>query len=192
MYPLLDEQGNVLTWFGRDMHYDKKVTEWNTSGRDPDQKPAKTRFVKDFRRGQELFGQHGSKRLKDNPDLRESLATIGLIIVEGQNDVIRLDTLGAPAVGLMSNTATELQLQKMIRFAKQTAGSRIVLLPDNDSDGEKGFKELLWKLCGVPQIDVKLGWSREMFSGRFDGHQPESLSSEEWEFLLPTLQRRKP
>jgi len=48
----------------------------------------------------------------------------------------------------------------------------------------------LWKLSGVPQIDVKLGWSREMFSGRFDGHQPESLSSEEWEFLLPTLQRR--
>ncbi len=190
MYPLLDEAGDVLTWFGRDLNFEEKYLKWDQEGRDPDKRPSKTRFVSGFKRGLELFGQHGRDRLKDNPLLRESLATTGLMVVEGPNDVIRLDTLGAAAVGLMSNQATSEQIVKLIRFAKETAAGRIVLLPDNDADGERGFKDLLWKLQGVEGIDVQLGWSRWMFDGKFAGRQPESLSSEEWKEVLPTLRRR--
>ena len=190
MYPLLDENGEVLTWFGRDMHYDAKLLKWTQAGCNPDDKPPKTRFVKGFSRGRELFGQHGRQRLRNNPALREGLARMGLFVCEGQNDVIRLDSLGAPAVGVMSNTATDLQIEKIIRFARQAAGGRIILMPDNDADGERGFKETLWKLASVAGIDVRLGWSSDAFSGRFAGRQPESLSSEEWEFLAPTLQWR--
>jgi DNA primase len=34
-------------------------------------------------------------------------------VVEGQNDVIRLDTLGFPAIALCSNKATETQIDKL-------------------------------------------------------------------------------
>ena len=56
----------------------------------------KHRFVKDFHRGLELYGQNGAARLQE-PHVRESLASIGLVVAEGPNDVIKLDTLGVAA-----------------------------------------------------------------------------------------------
>ena len=50
--------------------------------------------MKNFHRGLELFGQH---RLRDAA-VREQIAKLGLIVVEGPNDVIALDGLGVPAV----------------------------------------------------------------------------------------------
>ena len=68
-----------------------------------------------------------------------------------------LDTLGLAAVGLCSNKATDEQIAKLSRFARKTANRRIVLLPDNDPEGEEGFKELLWRLSQCDGIKVKLG-----------------------------------
>lgn len=191
MYCLANERNDVVTWFGRDLNFEQKRRDWDQSGRDAQKKPHKTRFVTGFHRGQELFGQHGPRRLQQNPELRAWLQDAGLIVVEGPNDVIRLDTLGAASVGLMSNKATSDQIRKLTRFARDRADNRIVLLPDNDKDGEDGFMRLHWQLSGVSDIDVHLGWSRQMFNGRFRDRQPESLSSEEWSFLAPTLLRKE-
>ncbi|MCA9048391.1 MAG: hypothetical protein KDA89_06665 [Planctomycetaceae bacterium] len=190
MYPLQNEQGDVLTWFGRDLRYEEKRLQWQSNGAAADDCPAKTRFVSGFRRGSELFGQHGLQRLKANPQLRTWLHSVGLAVVEGANDVIRLDTLNAAAVGLLSNSATDCQIRTIIRFSRQTARSRIVLLPDNDREGEDGFMRLLWHLSGTSDVNVRLGWSRQMFGGRFNGRQPESVSETELQFLTQSLQKQ--
>lgn len=57
----------------------------------------------------------------------------------------------------------------------------------NDKEGEDGFMRLLWNLCGVSNIDVKLGWSRQMYVGRFNGRQPESLTPDELNHLRSEL-----
>jgi len=39
---------------------------------------------------------------------------------------------------------------------------------------------LLWKLCEA-QLQVRLGWSSNMFKGTFQGLQPEDVSMEVWQ-----------
>ena len=66
VYPVLAENGKVLAWVGRDVHFEQKELEFarlspaERAGQSP---PAKHRFPKGFHRGQELFGQH-AKRLR--------------------------------------------------------------------------------------------------------------------------------
>ena len=189
VYAYPNEQNDILTYFGRDPAYNRKWHEWKQKGAREKNKPMKHRFVKGFQRGLELFGQNGIQRLSENR-LQESLQQLGLAVVEGPNDVIRLDCLNVGAVGLCSNQATDDQITKIVAFARQVARGQVVLLPDCDPEGETGFKELLWKLNEQPDIRVKLGWSSGMFEGRFAGRQPESLTDEEWnECLRPTLLR---
>jgi DNA primase len=78
--------------------------------------------------------------LKDRR-LKESLGKQGLFVVEGQNDVIRLDTLGLPAVALCSNKATETQINKLEQLARTASQSRLVLTPDNDEEAEEESEE---------------------------------------------------
>lgn len=110
VYAYLSETGDVLTWFGRDPEFEEKQHRWITGGK-LDREPEKFHFVKGFHRGLELFGQHAS-RLKE-PGYREAIAATGIVVVEGPNDVIALDALGVPAVGLCSNTVTAEQCQKI-------------------------------------------------------------------------------
>ena len=182
--PVLSETGDVLTWFGRDPGFEDKHRQWEAGGRQ-DREPEKFHFVKGFHRGLELFGQHAS-RLQE-PSYREQLSELGLIVVEGRTDVIALDCLGVPSVGLMSNIMTREQAAKLTRFAKLLAGNRIVLLLDCDPAGETGAKEALWLLAQT--CDVRLGWSSSAFSGQFAGRQPESLTRDEWDMLATNLAR---
>jgi len=93
------------------------------------QRPTRqTLFPKGFHRGFELFGQQAS-RLKE-PGYREFIQQHGLILVEGFNDVINLDTFGIPALAIMSNRMTEAQGEKVIRFAKQPGINRVNLMFD--------------------------------------------------------------
>ena len=186
VYGYFDERDNVLSYFGRDPDFERKWQNWERSGRPEKGKPIKHRFVKGFHRGLELYGQNGRQRLQDEK-LRESIAALGLSIVEGPNDVIRLDCLGVGAVGLCSNKATDEQVREITRFARQIAGGKVVLLPDTDTEGESGCKELLWKLSQCEGIRPKLAWSSEMFGGAFRDRQPESLSVEEWERIRANL-----
>jgi 5S rRNA maturation endonuclease (ribonuclease M5) len=184
VYPLLSEAGDVLTWFGRDPSHEDKHRQWEAQQRQG-LEPEKFHFVKGFHRSLELFGQHAG-RLKE-PGFRESLQSLGLVLVEGPNDVIALGELGAPAVGLCSNRVSEEQSRKLVRFARQVAGGRIVLMLDCDPEGETGAQQVLAMLAA--HCDVRLAWSARTDGGRYRGRQPESLTAEEWEALRAPLAR---
>ncbi len=116
----------------------------------------------------------------EEPQLQESLKQNGLVVVEGMNDVIRLDELGICAVGLCSNLATETQIEAIVRFAKQVANNRLLSFPDNDPEGEAGFKELLWELnesknfAELASLDVT------------DARQPKEIYY--WKWVAPQRQ----
>ncbi|MBI2480663.1 MAG: hypothetical protein HYV60_19170 [Planctomycetia bacterium] len=175
LYPVLSEHGKVLAWAGRDVQYEQKEREYQQltpaerSGKEP---PAKHRFPKGFHRGVELFGQHSS-RLRE-PGYREFISQHGLIIVEGFNDVIGLDNLGVPALGIMSNRMTEAQGDKVLRFAKQLGVNRVNLMFDCEDSGSEGAKDALW-FFSERQLDVRLVWSPGMHDGKYRGRQPESM-----------------
>lgn len=176
VYPVLSEYSEVLTWFGRDPEFEIKHDKWiaaNREGREPE----KFHFVKGFQRGLELFGQNGRERLQERQH-RDRLRELGLVVVEGPNDVIALDAFGVPAVGLCSNTITDAQVGKIVRWANELASGLVTLMLDCDAEGESGAHQALWKFA--QHCRVRLGWSSEMFSGRFKGWQPESLNVEEW------------
>lgn len=178
VYPILSERGEVLTWFGRDPEWEVKHAAWLSKG-GVGREPEKFHFVKGFHRGLELFGQHAS-RLQE-PGYRKQIARLGVIVVEGPNDVISLDALGVPAVGACSNTITEGQVQKLARWAKQLSGGVVTVMFDCDEEGEKGAKQALALLA--EHCRVRLAWSPVAWNGRFRNRQPESLTAEEWEML---------
>ena len=123
-----------------------------------------------------MFGQHAS-RLQE-PGYRDAIARCGIIVVEGFNDVIGLDAIGAPSLAIMSNKITEPQVAKIERFARALASGKETLLFDADDAGDDGAKEALW-LLAQRGLDVWLGWSRAMHGGKFAGRQPENLTSDE-------------
>jgi hypothetical protein len=179
-YTQRDERGEVISYSGRDVAYEDKWRDWLRQGKPDDKKPAKHKYVKGYRRGLELFGQQAARL--DEPHVAESLRQFGLGVVEGANDVIRLDALGVAAVGLCSNKATDEQVKKIVRFARQAAAGRVLLLPDTDDEGELGFKELAWRLL-EEGLHVRLGWSRTVQGGAFANRQPEQLTPDEWQRL---------
>ncbi len=186
VYAHTNEAGDILSYSGRDPAFADKWNEWLRAGRPEKTRPMKHRYVKGYHKGLELYGQ-SADRLQDRR-LKESLGRIGLTVVEGMNDVIRLNELGVAAVGICSNQATDEQLEKLTRFARAAANGRIVLLPDNDDEGETGFKELLWSLA-ERGLDVRLAWSRRSHGGQFNGRQPEDLTPEDWQSLMTHLAR---
>ncbi|MBI1314488.1 hypothetical protein GC176_24615 [bacterium] len=187
LYPVLSEHGKVLAWVGRDVQFEQREREFQQlspverSGKEP---PAKHRFPKGFHRGVELFGQQAS-RLKE-PGYRDFIADHGLIVAEGFNDVIGLDNLGVPALGIMSNRMTDTQGEKIARFAKQLGVERVNLMFDCEATGVEGAKEALW-FFAERKFDVRLVWSPAMYNGEYQGKQPESLTQEE---VVGLLRRR--
>lgn len=180
VYTHRNERGDVLSYSGRDLTFEQKWQKWLRVGRPEGKKPHKHRYVSGYHKGQELYGGQ-ALRLKETY-VRASLDRFGLVIVEGMNDVLRLETLGVAAVGLCSNKATDSQVEKLVRFAQQAADNRITLFPDCDEAGETGFKALLWQLA-ERQLEVRLGWSRQMFGGQFADRQPEDLSESDWQII---------
>lgn len=184
IYPVLSENGKVLSWVGRDVHYEEKEKEFTRlspaerSGKEP---PAKHRFPKGFHRGLELFGQQSSRL--NEPGYREFIERHGIIVVEGFNDVIGLDNLGIPALGIMSNHMTEAQGEKITRWAKQLSSRKVVLMFDCESSGVEGAKEALW-YCAQQQLEVRVAWSPSMYMGRFNTKQPEQLTRIEVDSLI--------
>jgi len=190
IYPLLREDGKVLAWVGRDPLYEEKEREFQClipAEREKRKEPQKHKVPSGFARGGELFGQH-TARLNET-GYRETIAECGIIVVEGFNDVIGLDNLGVPSVGLCSNRMTEQQAEKVARWARQVAGGKVTLLLDCDDTGDDGAKEALW-LLAQRSVDVRLGWTQAMHGGVFRGRQPEQLTSEEWqEAIRPVVVR---
>ena len=184
VYPMLSENGDVLTWFGRDPEYEAKHQVW-AAGDKQEREPEKFHFVKGFHRGNELFGQHRFQA----EEVGDKLKGIGLIVVEGPNDVIALDALGVPAVGLCSNTITAEQAKKTKYLADAIAGGVVTLMLDCDAEGEGGAKLALVEIA--KKCAVRLAWSSDMHNGAFKGRQPESLGREEWEKILRVSNGRR-
>jgi 5S rRNA maturation endonuclease (ribonuclease M5) len=174
VFPYLSQQGEVLTWFGRDPDYEDKHKSWEASDRS-ESEPTKFHFVKGFHRGIELFGQH---RIASS-EARESFAKLGVVTVEGPNDVIRLDTLGVTALGLCSNSITREQAAKLAAIARNHGNGTVTVMLDCDPEGENGMKQCLGYLAQL--CPVRLAWTSRMYGGKFKSYQPENLSSEQWQ-----------
>ena len=173
VYPMLSEDGEVLTWFGRDPEYEGKAHEWIVGGREG-KEPEKYHFVKDFRRGLELFGQH---RLAD-AEVRSKAARVGIAVTAGPNDVIALDALGIPTLGLCAKAVTPEQAQRLDGCLRETRAPALVVLLDCDEEGDQAAREILVALA--EHCPVRLAWSPTMHGGRFKGRAAASLTPEEW------------
>lgn len=173
VYPYCSDNGEILTWFGRDPNFEEKHKAWSATDRS-EREPEKFHFVKGFHRGLELFGQH---RLRDS-EAAATLKSLGLIVVEGPNDVIRLDTLGVTAVGLCSNTITREQAAKAAQLARELGNGIVTIMLDCDPEGENGMKQCLGYVSQL--APVRLAWTSRMYGGKFKGRQPEALTVEQW------------
>lgn len=180
-YAHRNTRGDIVTYSGRDLNFEDKQTKWILDGKPDGKKPNKHRYVVGYKRGAELYGGHISRL--EEPAIKESLEQHGLVVVEGMNNVIRLDALGVCAIGVCSNKATHQQVDMMVKFAQQVGNNRIMLLPDCDPEGETGFQPLLWQLA-ERTTNVRLGMSSQMFNGQFAGKQPEDLTAENWETIV--------
>lgn len=178
-------KGEVISYSGRDLTFESKWDEWQIAGKPEGKKPAKHRYVAGYHRGIELYGAMASRL--NEPALKDSLDKYGLIVVEGMNDVIRLDELNLCAVGITSNRATETQVTSLVQFAQQVANNRILLFPDCDEEGESAFKDLLWKLAEA-QVHVRLGPISKSHNGLFASRQPEDLDIDD----LIHIQQNRP
>src|SRR5205823_13769721 len=138
--------------------FEEKHAAWEKTDKS-EREPEKFHFVKGFHRGIELFGQH----LLRAPDKAEKLKGLGLVIVEGPNDVIRLSTLGVPAVGLCSNTITREQAEKAARLAREQGNGIVTIFLDGDAEGENGMKQCLGYLAQLTA--VRLAWTSKMYGG---------------------------
>lgn len=190
IYPILAEDGKLLAWVARDPQFESKEQAFNALApeqRSKEKKPYKHKFPVDFHRGQELFGQHASRL--NEPRYREMIATCGIIVVEGFNDVMGLDAVGVPAVAIMGNKITEHQVAKVERFARSLANGKVSLLFDADGPGDDGAKEAQW-LLAQRDLDVRLGWTRSMHAGRFSERQPESITVDEWQRVIRAAMSR--
>jgi hypothetical protein len=187
VYPMISEEGDVLTWFGRDPEFEARHQEWASGGKEG-REPDKFHFVKGFHRGLELFGQH---RLREE-GIGEKVKEVGLVVVEGPNDVIALDALGVPAVGLCSNTVTKEQAAKLACFSETVGNGTVTLMLDCDPEGEAGTRQAVVELAQL--CAVRFAWLSSMHGGAFKGRQPESLKLEDWrtirEFLVDRAAQR--
>lgn len=181
VYGYCNDAAEVLTWFGRDPEFEDKHKSWSASGR-TEKEPEKFHFVKGFHRGGELFGVDHLAEAGRGDKIRE----LGLLLVEGPNDVIRLDTLGIPAVALCSNTITREQAEKVVKISREQGSGIVTIFLDCDPEGLSGMKQCLGYIAQL--APVRLAWTDRMHGGKFGGRQPESLSLQEWQgieaFLL--------
>ena len=190
VYAFLSNDNQLLGWIGRDPAFEEKEAEFLSMP--PEQRgtrkpPVKYRFPKGFHRGLELFGQQG-RRLKE-PGYREAISAHGILVVEGLNDVIALDAMGVPTVGLCSNRVTEQQVAKIAYWSRRLCGGRVTLMFDCQPAGDEGSREALW-LLAQQGLDVRLAWSQAMHGGKFAGREPESLAREAWESIIgPAIER---
>jgi hypothetical protein len=195
-YRFLSEDNQTLCFVGRNAKYEEELRAFEATPQELRlerklKAPMKHKFPQQelFRRGLELYGQHSS-RFDAHPEYRECIAKHGVIVVEGFNDVLALDSLGVPSVAVCSNRITHDQAAKVIRFAKHFGDGKISLMFDCEDTGDEGAKEALWLFAQhAPDLNVRLVWSQAMHGGQFTGRQPESLGREELdEDLLPALQ----
>ncbi len=184
VYAHKNQRGEIISYSGRDPGFEAKWERWIRDGKPDTRKPMKHKYVKGFAKGNELYGQQAT-RLQET-SLQESLDDHGLFVVEGMNDVIKLDSLGIAAVGTCSNRATDAQVDRIAQFANRAACGKVVLLPDLDDDGEAGYKDLLWRLT-ERNVETQLGWSRNLVDPASNSRQPEDIDQNVLQAILKRI-----
>jgi hypothetical protein len=167
--------GEMLTWFGRNVRFEEQLARWKASDRS-ESEPIKTRFVKGFHRGLEMYAEEIVRR-----ERLDAFPSMGLVVVEGPNDAIRLNTLRVPAVALCSNTITQEQVERIAALIRDLGAGCVTLMLDCDEEGSNGTHQVLPLLA--EKVPVRLAWSSTTAGGRFKGRQPENLTAEEWSEL---------
>jgi 5S rRNA maturation endonuclease (ribonuclease M5) len=180
VYGYPDENGDILTWFGRNLNYEEQHNKWQCSG-DSSKEPHKFKFVKGFHQGQELFGEPQFQELSTPDQVQQT----GIVLVEGPNDVVNLHTLGVPALAVCSNMITETQADTLATMANQTPGGHISVMFDLDQEGENGAKQTVLQLA--KRCRVRLAWTIDLADSRFLNRQPESLTVDDWDTIRPAL-----
>ncbi len=173
IYGLKNERGQRLGWAGRYLNFEEKIKKWEKSDR-TGVAPIKTKFPPKFHKGSFLFGADIERM--DQPGVKEQIQDTGLIVVEGFNDVIALDTKGVIAVGLCGNQVAEGQVEKLVRWSRELADSRVTLFLDNNAEGRKGTKQAIERLAD--HVHVRTVWTPESFDGVYRDVEPEELSSD--------------
>jgi len=120
----------------------------------------------------------------------EKLARSGLVVVQGPNDVIALDALGVPAVGLCATTITREQVEKVGRFSAETGHGAVTVMLDCTEAGTLAARVVVVELAQV--CPVRLAWSETMHGGSFKGREVTSLTVEEWRRIAGFLGERSP
>jgi 5S rRNA maturation endonuclease (ribonuclease M5) len=180
VYGYPDAEGNILTWFGRNLNYEDQHKIWQRSG-GSSKEPRKFKFVKGFHRGQELFGESQFQELA-TPEYFEKNPQTGIILVEGPNDVMNLHSLSIPALAVCSNLITETQADKLATLANETHNTHISVMFDLDKEGQNGAKQAVLELA--KRCCVKLAWNSDMADGQFKEKQPELVSYEDLEDIF--------
>jgi hypothetical protein len=181
VYGYRSPAGEVITWLGRNVRFEEQHAQWKASDRS-ESEPIKTRFVKGFHRGLELYGEDIIRRETT------AVAKHGSVFVtEGPNDAIRLNTLGAAAVALCSNTITREQVERIQKLVDELGASCVTLMLDCDEEGNNGVRQVLPMLA--EHVPVRLAWSDTTAGGKYKGRQPETLTAEEWDALIQKPRR---
>ncbi len=180
VYGYRSPTGEMLTWFGRNVRYEEQVAKWKASDRS-EPEPIKTRFVKGFHRGLETYGEDVVRLEAMGREYSRNL-----VVVEGPNDAIRLNTIGVPAVGLCSNTITHEQVKRIATLARDIGARFVTLMLDCDEEGINGTQQVLPMLA--ERIPVRLAWSGTTAGGKFKGRQPENVTADEWIELMTATQ----
>jgi len=177
VYSWPDAEGNILTWFGRNLNYEEQHRKWKRSGDSKDE-PHKFRFVKGFHRGLELYGETQFNAEASDSRLQEN----GIIVVEGPNDVMALNAIGVPAVAVCSNTITTEQADKLASIAERTGCGTVSVMFDLDREGINGSQQAILEIA--KRCRTRFVWTTELAGGQFKGRQPESVTIEEWETAI--------
>ena len=170
VYTLRNERSEKIGYVGRDLAFEDKLRKWENSDR-TGKAPIKAKFPPGFARGSFLYGAEVSRLA--NERTQEQLKDTGILVVEGMNDVIALDSHGITAVALCSNRIAEGQIEKLVRWSKELANGRITLMLDNDKEGFDGTRETIRKLS--PYAFVRSVWEPGSVGGTLKAMQPEQL-----------------
>ena len=86
------------------------------------------------------------------------------------------ETLNVPSAAILSNAATDYQIERIAEMAHQVAGGVVTLLYDCDEQGDQGMDRDSVKFA--KHCRVQRAWARDMHGGRFAEMQPEQLTME--------------
>lgn len=181
VFPMHSDSGALLTWFGLDPDYEQTFAAWE-KGDKKDTAPEKYHFVKGFHYGLEVFGQ---ERLTSR-EHREVLKAFGLPVVPDPTQVMKLATLGLPAVASCRAGVTREQAAKIGRLAREFADGKATVWADCTEAGETAMKAMLGYLS--QECFVRVAWTTKSHGGAFAGQTLDSLTAEDVVTVTPDPQ----